>query len=318
MPLRISQTKAISRTKKKSGTTWKKILSSYDLYLLLLPVLAHYIIFCYVPMYGVQIAFRRYSVANGIWGSEWVGLLHFQRFFSSYYFKRLLGNTLGISLYSIALSFPLPILLALMLNEVRSAGFKKFVQTVTYAPHFLSTVVIVGMLTSFLSPSMGIVNKLIGVFGHEPIYFMAEAKWYKTVYVLSGAWQSTGWGAIIYMAALAGIDVELYEAATIDGASRFRQCLYITIPLLMPTAVILLILNCGKIMSIGFEKSYLMQNDLNLKASDVIATYVYRKGLLDAEYSFSTAVGIFNSVVNLILLTVVNSISRKLGEVSLW
>jgi putative aldouronate transport system permease protein len=302
----------------KKKNTLKLMRKNYDLYLLLLPVLLHYLLFCYLPMYGVQIAFKRFSAAQGIWGSEWVGLLHFQRFFSSYYFKRLISNTLGLSLYSLVVGFPLPIILALMLNEVKSNGFKRTVQTVTYIPHFLSTVVMVGMIISFLSPATGIINKIMGLVGIAPIYFMTEAKWYQTIYVLSGVWQTTGWGAIIFLAALSGIEPELYESARIDGATRLRQCLHITIPLLMPTAVILLILRTGQIMSVGFEKAYLMQNDLNLSKADIIATYVYRKGLIDAEFSFSTAVGVFNSAINLILLTTVNTIAKRVSGSSLW
>ncbi len=291
---------------------------NWDLYLLLLPVIAYYIIFHYWPMYGVQIAFKNYNVARGIWGSPWVGFRHFARFFKSYYFGRLLTNTLGISIYQLAVGFPAPIILALMMNELRSKALKKTVQTVTYAPHFLSVVVIVGLLNAFLSPRNGLVNQIIKQFGGESIYFMAENKWFKTLYVFSGVWQNTGWNSIVYMAALAGIDTNLYEAATVDGATRWQMICRITVPCLMPTAIILLILNAGRIMNVGFEKVFLMQNDLNMDASDVISTYVYRSGLLGSEFSFSTAVGLFNSVINCILLVTVNRISRKLGEIGLW
>jgi len=296
----------------------KSFGKNYDLYLLLLPVILYFVIFKYAPMYGVQIAFKDFIATRGIWGSPWVGLEHFKRFFNSYYFYRLLSNTLGISLYALILGFPAPILLALMINEVKSKRFKKIVQTVTYAPHFLSTVVVVSMLISFLSPRNGVLNKLLELFGQEPIYFMAEANWFKTLYVFSGIWQNTGWGSIIYVAALSGIKIELYEAAMVDGASKFKRLIHITLPFLIPTAVTLLILNVGSIMNVGFEKVFLMQNDRNMMASDVISTYVYRSGLLGAEFSFSAAVGLFNSIINFILLITVNRISRKLTETSLW
>jgi len=296
----------------------KSIAKNYDLYLLILPVIAYFVIFKYWPMYGVQIAFKNYIATRGVWGSPWVGFSHFKRFFNSFYFSRLIFNTIGISLYSLVLGFPAPILLALMMNELRSDKFKKVVQTVTYAPHFLSTVVIVSMLIALLSPRSGIINQFLKLLGKEPIYFMAEPGWFKTLYVLSGIWQNTGWNSIIYMAALAGIDVEIYEAAMVDGATKFKRLIYITLPYIVPTAVTLLILNVGSIMNVGFEKVFLMQNDRNLPASDVIATYVYRSGLLGAEFSFSSAVGLFNSVINFILLIAVNKISKKLTETSLW
>jgi len=296
----------------------KSFKRNYDLYILIIPVIAYFIIFKYWPMYGVQIAFKDYIATRGIWGSPWVGFKHFERFFSSFYFSRLILNTLGISLYSLVLGFPAPILLALMMNELRSERFKKVVQTVTYAPHFLSTVVVVSILIALLSPRSGIINQILKSLGKEPIYFMAEPAWFKTLYVFSSIWQNTGWNSIIYMAALAGVDVEIYEAAMVDGASKFKRLVHITLPYLIPTAVTLLILNAGNIMNVGFEKVFLMQNDRNISASDVISTYVYRSGLLGAQFSFSSAVGLFNSVINFILLIAVNKISKKLTETSLW
>ncbi|WP_274364366.1 ABC transporter permease [Paenibacillus thermotolerans] len=302
----------------KGRINWRLVTRNWQLYLLISPVAAYFILFHYVPMYGIQIAFKDFVATKGIWGSEWVGLKHFERFFNSYFFWRLIKNTLGIGLYSLAVGFPIPILLALMLNEARSERFKKFVQTVTYAPHFLSTVVVVGMLMIFLNPRYGIVNRFIEIFGGKPINFMAEPSWFKTLYVFSDVWQTMGWSSIIYLAALAGVDHQLHEAARVDGANRLQRIWHINIPSIMPTIIILLILNLGSVMAVGFEKVFLMQNNLNLQSSDIIATYVYRSGILDAEYSFSAAVGLFNSVVNFVLLVIVNFISKRVSETSLW
>ena len=285
---------------------------------MILPVAAYFIIFCYWPMYGVQIAFKDYNVAKGIIGSPWTGFRHFQRFFNSYHFWPLIKNTISLSLYTLAASFPAPIILSLLINEVTNSKFKRTVQTVTYAPHFLSTVVLAGMLTTFLSPQTGIVNHLIEALGGERIYFMGEPAWFKHIYVWSGVWQHTGWNAIIYLAALTSISPELHEAAIIDGANKLQRIWHVNIPGILPTAIILLILNLGQVMNVGFEKVFLLQNDLNMKASDVISTYVYRTGLLGAQYSFSTAVGLFNSIINFVLIIVVNNISRKVTEVGLW
>ncbi|UQZ86119.1 putative multiple-sugar transport system permease YteP [Paenibacillus konkukensis] len=300
------------------NTAFKRIKKNYDLYLLFLPVLAFFIIFEYVPMYGVQIAFKDFIATKGIWGSPWVGFKHFERFFDSFYFWRLIRNTLGIGLYQLIVGFPVPIVLALMINEVKSSLFRRFVQTVTYAPHFLSTVVAVGMIMMFLSPETGLVNIAIRLFGGEPISFMTEPGWFKSIYVWSGVWQQMGWSSIIYLAALAGIDPQLHEAARVDGASRLRRIWHINLPGIMPTVIVLLILNVGSILGVGFEKVFLMQNSLNMAASDVISTSVYRSGILGAEFSYSAAVGLFNSVVNFILLLTVNRIARKVSETSLW
>lgn len=294
------------------------LVKNWQLYLLLLPVVLYYIIFHYLPMYGIQIAFKDFMANKGIWDSPWVGFKHFERFFNSFYFERLLTNTVLISLYSLALSFPIPILLALMLNEVKAERFKKVVQTITYAPHFLSVVVVVGMLFIFLNPSTGIINHLSVAMGGEPITFMTSPGWFKTLYVLSDVWQTMGWSSIIYLAALSGVDHQLHEAATIDGATRVQRIWHINLPTIAPTIIILLILNLGSVMSVGFEKVFLMQNSLNMSSSDIISTYVYRTGILDAQYSFSAAVGLFNSVVNFALLIVVNYIARRVNETSLW
>ncbi|GIP37030.1 sugar ABC transporter permease [Paenibacillus sp. J31TS4] len=304
--------------KKAAGLIYKRIRKNWDLYLLALPVLVYFAIFEFYPMYGVQIAFKDFLATKGITGSPWVGLKHFERFFDSYYFWRLIRNTLGIGLYELLVSFPVPIFLALMINEVRNGFFKRFAQTVTYAPHFLSTVVLVGMLFLFLHPQNGVVNHMIEALGFQPISFMTEPGWFKTLFVLSGTWQHMGWSSIIYLAALAGVDPSLHEAARIDGASQLQRIRHINLPSIAPTIVILLILNVGRILSVGFEKVFLMQNPLNMSASDVIATHVYRTGITGAEYSYSASVGLFNSVITFVLLVVVNYIARKVNETSLW
>jgi len=297
---------------------WRKIWSNWELYALLAPVMLYFIVFDYVPMYGVQIAFKDYLATKGIWGSPWVGFRHFERFFESFYFWRLLRNTLLIGIYQIAAGFPVPVLLALMIHEVRQKKLQQWVQTILYAPHFLSTVVVVGLLFIFLSSETGLVNHLLGALGLEPIAFLTDPLWFKHVYVLSGVWQQMGWNSIIYLAALAAIDPHLHEAAQMDGASRLRRIWHIQLPGLRPTMIILLILNMGSVLGVGFEKIYLLQNALNMQASDVIATHVYRSGILGAEYGFSAAIGLFNSVINFAILVTVNAIARRVSETSLW
>ncbi|UOQ91889.1 ABC transporter permease subunit [Halobacillus shinanisalinarum] len=303
------------RPKKKKK---KKILQNWELYLFVLPAVLYFAIFHYIPLYGAQIAFKDFIPSEGIWGSPWVGFENFTRFFESYYFWDLIKNTLGISLYSLAVGFPLPIILALALNEVKDNLFKRSVQTITYAPHFISVVVMSGMIIAFLSPATGIINHIIVLFGFDPISFMSDPDWFKTVYVFSDVWQNTGWGTIIYLAALAGVDPQQHEAAIVDGASRWQRIWYINIPALIPTMIILLILNTGNLLAVGFEKILLLQNPLNMESSDVIATFVYRSGILDAQYSFASAVGLFNAVINAILLIAVNQIAKKRSETSLW
>lgn len=285
---------------------------------MIIPVIAFFIIFAYLPLYGIQIAFKDFSAFKGIWDSPWVGFKHFERFFDSYYFWRLIKNSFLLGVYSLAIGFPIPIILALMLNEVKSNRFKKFVQTITYAPYFLSTVVIVGMLFIFLSPRTGLINHIIQAFGGDPIAFMTSAGWFKTLYVFSDVWQTAGWSSIIYLASLSGIDTQLHEAAKVDGATKLQRIWHINIPGIMPTIVILLILNLGSVLSIGFEKVLLMQNNLNMSGSDIISTYVYRSGILDAQYSFSTAVDLFNSIINFVLLVTVNYVARRVNDTSLW
>lgn len=306
----------------KPKTKWEKtkikLFRGRQLYLFVLPAFLVTLIFSYIPMYGVIIAFKDFIPSLGIWGSPWVGFKHFQRFFDSYYFWDLIKNTLGISIYSLAVGFPLPIILALALNELKDGRFKKFTQTVTYAPNFISVVVVCGMVIAFLTPSTGIINHLLDFLGFERISFMTDPKWFKTVYVLSGVWQGTGWGSVIYLAALSGVDTQLHEAATVDGATRLQRIWYINIPTIIPTMVILLIMNVGSLMSMGYEKILLMQNALNMDSSNVIATFVYKQGLLDAQYSYASAVGLFNAAINAFLLIAVNKISRKVSETSLW
>lgn len=297
----------------------KRSLRKYwDLYLLLIPVVAYFVLFKFLPMYGLQIAFRDYKPRRGFWGSDWVGLKHFIRFFSTYTCWQIISNTLVLSLLTLLFTFPLPILLALILNEMRDGFYKKTMQTITYAPHFLSTVVVVGMITAFCSPSTGIVNTLIKACGGVPIYFMAKAEWFRPLYVISEVWTNTGWDSIIFLSALSSVDMQMYEAARIDGASRIKMLRYITLPSIMPTIAIMLILHCGRVMSIGFEKVFLLQTDLNIGVSEVISTFVYQQGIRSAQTSYATAVGLMNSVVNFILVIAVNTISKRVSEVSLW
>ena len=296
----------------------KKVLPNYMLYLFILPTLVYIIIFHYIPIYGVQIAFKEFSFRDGIWASPWVGFKQFTTFLNSIQFWNLLKNTLGINIYQLIAGFPAPIILALMLTYCTNKRLKKFAQTVTYAPHFISVVVMVGMIIIFLSPRTGFVNQLIQMLGGKPIYFLGKPELFKSIYVWSGVWQSAGWSSIIYMATLAGINYELHEAAIVDGASKLQRIWKIDIPGILPTAIILLILNLGKMMNIGFEKVFLLQNDIVLETSEVISTYVYKVGLIGARYSYSAAIGLFNNVINFILLLIVNKISKELTETSLF
>lgn len=284
----------------------------WQLYLLLVPGLLYFVIFKYVPMSNAVIAFKDYSVVRGIWDSQWVGLKHFEAFFQNPVFWTLVQNTLLLSVYALIVGFPIPILLALALNEIRNGIFKRSVQMVTYAPYFISTVVLVSMLTLLLSPRLGIVNQLLGTVGVRSSDFLGNPDWFRHIYVWSDVWQNAGYAAVIYLAALAGVDPTLYEAAKIDGASRFQKIRVVDLPALLPTALIILILSVGNIMSVGFEKVFLLQNPLNLSTSEVIATYVYKIGLLNANFSFATAVGLFNSFINLILLVGVNAVTKRL------
>ena len=282
-----------------------------------LPVL-YFVIFHYIPMYGVQIAFKDFKASEGIWGSAWVGFKHFKRFFASSQFWTLIKNTLGLSLLQILLGFPIPILLAIMLNQVKNQKFRKFAQSILYCPHFISIVVLAGMLYIFLSPRNGIVETIIKMLGGEAIFFLGEAKYFKLTFVISGIWQNAGWSAIIYIAALAGISPDLYEAAQMDGANKWQRIRHIDIPGIMPTIVMMLIMEIGKVMSLGFQKAYLLQNAQNLAASEIISTYIYKVGMLDAQYSYSAAINLFNNVINIILLVTFNKLAKKLTDNSLW
>lgn len=297
---------------------WKQILKRYDLYLMLLLPMAWYILLMYGPMYGLQIAFKDYIPVNGFWGSEWVGLEHFKRFFDSYYFWRLIKNTITIEMFSLIFGFPIPILLALLVNEIRVKKFKKTLQNITYIPHFISVVVLVGMLSLFLDPQNGIINIALSHIGIDPVAYMQKAEWFKFLFISSNIWTNMGWQSIIYIAALSGVDPQLYEAATVDGASRLKRIIHVSIPAILPTIIILFILDIGHFMDIGFQKILLMQNDLNMSSSDVIATFTYRKGILDGEYSFTTAIGLFDAVINFILLILINQLARKKASTSLW
>ena len=294
----------------------KKILANWQLYLMIFPPLLYIILFAYKPMYGIVLAFKDFSMRAGIWGSKWGGLDNFKRLFSSYWFPVILKNTLSISLLSLFLGFPIPIIFALMLNEVRQKRHKDVIQTVSNAMHYISTVVICGMIMLFTSPSSGILNKIIEFFGGEAVSFMEEPAYFKWVYVLSGTWQNTGWSSIIYFAALSGVDKSLLEAAEIDGASKFKRIIHINLPLLEPTILILLILQCGSLLSVGYEKVYLLQTDLNIPASDVISTYMYKVGMINSDYSFSTAVSFFNNLVNTSILLIANYVTGRIKKSS--
>ncbi len=297
----------------------KQITRNWQLYLFILPAILIIILFYYVPIYGVQIAFRDYNAfSGGISGSPWVGWANFERFFNSYYFKDLLVNTLVLSFYQLIVGFIIPIILALLLTQLESRRFKRFAQNVIYAPYFISAVVIVGMLSVFFSPSGGLVNVVRTGLGAEAVDYMAQPEYFRHMYVWSGVWQTAGWGTVIYIAALSGVNPELYEAATVDGCNKLQRMFYVDIPCIIPTMVTVLILNTGSIMNIGFEKVYLMQSSLNLPVSEVISTYVYKIGILSTDYSLATTIGLFNSVVNCVLLLVVNTISRHVSENSLW
>lgn len=298
----------------------KSLKKHWQLYLLLIPVIVYYIVFKYKPMVGVQIAFRDFKLRKGMWASEWVGLKHFVRFFSSYNCASIIGNTLYLGFLSLVFCFPFPVFLALVFNELRSERMKKAMQTITYAPHFISTIVVVGMLMAMCSPSTGIINTLLVNLGvvDEPLYLMGSGKYFRLMYILSGIWKDAGWNAIIFISALAAIDQALYEAAQVDGASRWQQLLHVTLPSILPTIVIMLILESGKVLNIGFEKAYAMQTDLNLSVSEVISTYTYKIGLENLEYDYATAIGLFNSVISFILLIAVNGISKRVTETSLW
>ncbi|QOV20714.1 sugar ABC transporter permease [Blautia liquoris] len=303
---------------KRKGRVKRVLKRDMSLYLFCIPGIILTFIFSYVPMYGVQLAFRRYNGKAGIWGSPWVGMYYFKRFFDSPYFVSTIKNTLVLSLYSLIVSFPIPIILALLLNSFRHKKYRKVIQTITYAPNFISVVVMCGMIILFLSPSVGVIGNVLNHFGIESTNLMAKKEYWRHIYVWTGVWQNTGWNSVIYFAALSGISPELHEAARCDGATKFQLIRYIDLPSILPTATILLIMNSGSILSVGFEKAFLLQNNLNLSVSEIISTYVYKVGLINNDISYSTAIGLFNTVINLIILIIVNKTADKMSGNSLW
>lgn len=316
------KTALINQNKMKSSlfeTIKRDAKKNYIIYIMMIPVLAYYILFCYKPMYGLIIAFKEYRPELGIWGSPWVGLEHFKTFVTSYYFGRLLKNTLWISFTSLVAGFPAPIILALLMNELRSERFAKFTQTITYIPHFISLVVICGMIKTFTSDT-GFISQIIAFFrGTEPETLLNNAANFVPIYVISGIWQEVGWGSIIYLSALASIDPSLYEAAVIDGASRFKRMWHITLPGIAPTIIIMFILRLGQFMSLGYEKIILLYHPLIYSTSDVISSFVFREGILKTgNWSYTSAIGLFNSVINLVIIIISNTISQKVSETSLW
>lgn len=308
--------------KRQQRQTRCKLMRRYwRMYVLLALPIIYLLIFKYYPMLGAQIAFRKFDPVRGIWGSEWVGWHYFDKFLTSSRFKRVVPNTIILSLYSLLAGFPIPILLALSLNTLRNQRYKKIIQTVTYIPHFISTVVLVGILFQVFNVRTGIVGTTYqALFGRRMVDLFGKPNAFRHLYVWSGIWQSMGWSSIIYIAALSGVDQELHEAAQIDGASRFQRVCHIDFPSILPTAVILLILSSGNIMSIGFEKVYLMQNTMNASASEVISTYVYKVSMTagTSDFSYGTAIGLFNSLINMFILVLVNKVAGKLGSSSLW
>ncbi len=315
------KTKSMVTAKTQSSfwqRTGRSFQKNWQLYVLLLPAIGFIFVFNYLPLYGVQIAFRNYKAAFGITGSAWVGWKNFTDFFSAYYFKRLLANTFLLNLYGLICSFPIPIILAILLNQVERPRYKKFIQTTIYVPHFISTVVMAGILYLFLSPSNGIINTLIQALGGDPIHFMIEPKWFRPLYIISDIWQHAGWNTILYIAALTGIDPGLYEAATIDGATKLQKIRHIDIPHLVPIVVMMLILNCGSLLVSNTDKALLMQTPGNMATSDIIGVYVYQMGLGKAQYSYTTAIGLFINVINFVMIISVNWISKRLNQTGLF
>lgn len=293
---------------------WKR---NRSLYLLMLPVLLFFIFFHYKPMYGALIAFQDYNPRKGIWSSDWVGFAQFIRFFQSPYFWRLLRNTIMLSVYGIIFGFPAPIILALLLNELKARKFKKTVQSITYLPHFISLVVVTGIIKDF-TQSTGLINDIIVLLGGVRSSLIQNPDLYRTIYIVSDIWQQVGWGSIIYLSALAGVDQQLYEAASIDGAGKWKQMIHVTLPGITPTIVIMLIMRMGQLLGTGYEKTILLYNEATYETADVIASYIYRVGILERNWSYSTAIGLFNSGINLLLLIITNKVSRKVSETSLW
>lgn len=296
----------------------KRLKDAKYLLILFAPAMVFYLLFDYLPMFGLVIAFKDYNAFKGIWASEWVGFKYFSYFFQNPDFLVLLKNTLLLGFYSILFGFPAPILLALLINELRSTIFKRFVQTVSYLPHFISNVIMVSMIIMFLSPTSGLINQIVEWFGGDAIYFLSKPEYFRTIFVTSGIWQGVGWGTIIYLAALSAIDPHLYEAAEMDGAGRWKKMWHVTLPGIVPVIFILLILNVGSLMSTSFEKVYLLYNPLIYSTADIFSTYTYRVGLLQGNFSYSTAIGMFNGITSFILLYLANFAAKKIKQVSLW
>lgn len=296
----------------------RRVLRAWQLYVLLAPTLLYFVVFKYWPMYGVQIAFRDYTPAGGFTQSPWAGLDHFMRFFSSYQFGTVVSNTLLLAIVNLAFVFPIPIIMALLVNQLAQGRFRRFVQNVLYAPTFISTVVVVGILFILLSPRAGLINNALVLFGGEPIFFMGSADWFRPVYVGSSVWQESGFHMVVYLAALAGIDPALHDAAKVDGASKLRRVWHIDLPGIAPVISVLFILAIGNLLNLGFEKALLMQTDLNVAASQVIQTYTYQVGLQQAQFSYAAAIGLFNSILNLALLLTFNQVARRARQNSLW
>lgn len=313
----MEQADQVQRLQKRRAFA-KRFKQTRALYWFIIPGLLFYALFKYYPIYGSQIAFRDYSPFLGFWNSEWVGLENFRRFFSSPDFWKIIKNTLLINLSNLIFGFPIPIILALMLSQLSNQRMKKFVQTVTYAPYFISIVVLVGMLYTMLSPYSGVINVILKKLGLEAVFFMGKKGLYVPIYVLSGIWQTSGWSAVVYIAALSSVSEELHEAAIVDGAGRMKRIWHIDIPGILPTVMTMLILTAGQLLSIGFEKAYLMQNSINIDVSEVLSTYTYKRGLVDGDFSYASAVELFQSAINFAVLVGVNRLSRRLNDVSLW
>ncbi len=304
------------QTNKKSLK--KRLADSKYLLLMILPCVLYFIIFKYWPMFGLVTSFQDYSPFKGVFGSTWVGLKHYRAFISDPYFVTVLKNTLLLGILNTAWNFPMPIILALAINEIKHEKIKKLTQTVSYFPHFISVVILCGMVMTCLSPRGGIVNSIITLFGGKPINFIADPKYFRTIYIGSGIWQTTGWGTIIYLAALTGVNVELYDAAAVDGANRWQKLWNVTLPAIVPTIVVVLIMSVGRSVTIGFDKVFLLQNDANISASEVISTYEYERGIVKGNYSYSAAIGLFMSLISSTLVILTNAISRKLSDTALW
>lgn len=308
----------VSLKRKPFKKVMSQIYTDRQLYIMLIPFLLFYALFVYKPMWGLQVAFKDYNIFKGMSGSEWVGFKNFQAVFGNPYFFRILRNTLLISFYSLVFSFPMPIILALLLNEVRNKKFKGTIQTFTYLPYFISAVVVCGMVTSFLSPSTGIVNIILDKLGFDKVYFLSKPQYFRTIFILQGIWQNTGYSSIVYIAALGGIDMELYDAAKVDGCGRWKQMLHVTLPGLLPTIVTLFIINVGNVLNVNYEKIILLYQPATYETADVINSYVYRLGIEQSNYGVSTAMGLFNSAVGFVLVYIANKMSNKINGTGLW